>query len=69
MNQFHLLIDDSSTYDDSDYGSISTNTIEDIWDGSQIHLDNNKRYARLKYVTILIKRKVNGKYNNSHQRG
>ena len=43
-------IDESSTYDDSYKGSISTNIIEDIQDGSQIHPDLNAKYAILKML-------------------
>ena len=41
-------IDESSTDHDFDDGSISTNYLEDIWDGIQIHPDINTRDARLK---------------------
>ena len=41
-------IDESSTDDDSDDGSISTNDLKDIWDGSQIHPYIKSVYARLK---------------------
>ena len=41
-------INDSSTNNDSDDGYISTNTLEEIWDGNYIHPDINKRYPRLK---------------------
>ena len=37
-----------STDDDSDERSISKNTLEDIWDGSQMHTEINTRDARLK---------------------
>ena len=37
---------ESSTYDDFDYGSISTNAIEDIWDGNYVHPEINARDAR-----------------------
>ena len=40
--------DESSTDDDSDYGSISTNATKDIWYGIQIHPDNNTRYSIFK---------------------
>ena len=40
--------DELSTDDDSDDRSISTNALEDIWYGSQIHTYINSRYARLK---------------------
>ena len=41
-------IDESSIEYDSDDGSISTNAIEDIRDGSYIYSDINARYAVLK---------------------
>ena len=41
-------IDDWSTENDSDDGSISTDDLEDIWGGSQIHPELNARDARLK---------------------
>ena len=41
-------IDELSTENDSYGGSISTNALEDIWDGSKINLDINSRDARLK---------------------
>ena len=41
-------IDESSTDDESDYLSISTNDLEDILEGSQIHPEINARDDRLK---------------------
>ena len=41
-------IADSSTENDSDDGYISTEALEDIPDGSQIHLELNTRDARFK---------------------
>ena len=41
-------IDESSTYDESDEVYISTKSIEDIRDISQIHPDVNTRDAKLK---------------------
>ena len=41
-------IDDLSIYDDSDDRYISTNSIEDIWYGNQIHPELNTRDDRLK---------------------
>ena len=41
-------IDELSTEDESEYGSISTNVFEDIQYESQIHPDINARDARLK---------------------
>ena len=41
-------IDYSSTDNDYDDGSISTNYLEDIRGGSQIHPELNTRYSRLK---------------------
>ena len=41
-------IDESSTENDSGYGSISTNVLGDIWDGSQIYPKVNSRDSRLK---------------------
>ena len=40
-------IDESSTEDDYGDGSISTNALEEIRDGSQIHPELNARYAIL----------------------
>ena len=40
--------DELSIDDDSDDGYISTNAIEDIWVGIQIHPDITTRYAKLK---------------------
>ena len=40
-------IDELSTVDGSDDGSISTNAPEDIWDGSQLHTEVNARDAIL----------------------
>ena len=40
--------DESSTDDESDDGSISMNTIEDIQDGKYVHPDINARYAIFK---------------------
>ena len=44
------------------------NNIKEIWDGSQIHPDINERDAILKYSTVLIKRKMNGKEQNYQRR-
>ena len=41
-------IDELSTDDEYDEGYISTNAIEDIWNGKNLHTDINTRYARLK---------------------
>ena len=41
-------IDESYTDDDSDDLSISTNDLEDIWDGNYVHPGINERDARLK---------------------
>ena len=41
-------IDESYADDNSDEGSISTNALEDIQDGSHVHPDINTRDARLK---------------------
>ena len=41
-------IDEFSTDDDPDDGSISTNALEEIWDGSKINLGIKARDARLK---------------------
>ena len=41
-------IDELSTDDDPDGGYISTNSLEDIWDGSKTNLGINAKYARLK---------------------
>ena len=41
-------IDESYSDDDSDDGSISTNNLEDIRDGSQIHQELNSRDDILK---------------------
>ena len=41
-------IDDSYTDDESYDGSISMNTLEEIWGRSQIHTELNARDARLK---------------------
>ena len=60
-------IDDSSTEDDSDDGSISTKAIKYMWNGKHIHTDINTRYVRLKYGTIIYKKRVNGKYQNSQK--
>ena len=38
-------IDELSTYDNSDDGYISTNSLEDTWDGSQINPELNARDA------------------------
>ena len=42
------LIDDSYIEYDSYDGYISTNSIEEIWDGNYVHPDINARDARLK---------------------
>ena len=42
------LNDESSTDNDSDYGSISMNSLEDIWNRSQIHPELNTRDDILK---------------------
>ena len=39
---------ESYTENESDDGSISTNSIEDIWDGSKIYPEINARDSRLK---------------------
>ena len=54
-------IDESSTYDDSDAGSISTNALNCIRDGSKIHPDINTRDVRLKTRYHIKQIKVNGK--------
>ena len=41
-------IDVSSTYDDSYGGSISMNSLKDVWDGNYVHTYINARYFRLK---------------------
>ena len=51
-------IDESSTENDSDEGSISTNALKEILDGSQIHIELNARYARLKILDRIKKRNV-----------
>ena len=48
-------IDESSIEDDSDDGSISMKDIKEIWGGSQIYPDINRRDARLK-IRDLIKK-------------
>ena len=40
------------------------NATKDIWYGNYVHPDINARYVRLKYGTILEKRKVKGKEQN-----
>ena len=42
------MIDELSTDDDYNYGSISENVTDDIQDGIQIHLYINAKYDRLK---------------------
>ena len=59
---------ESSMYNDSDDGYISTNYIEDIWDWSQIHPYINTRDTKFKYVTILSKRKIIRKELSSQHR-
>ena len=61
-------IDESSPENESDDAYISMNTIEGIWDGNYVYPDINTRYARLKYVTVLDKRKLNGK-EQKYQKG
>ena len=51
-------LDESSTDDNSDEKSISTDSLKDIQDGNYVHLNINARYARWKYVTVLVKQKV-----------
>ena len=41
-------IDESSSYDDSDEGYISMNSLEDIPDGNYVHPDINARDDRFK---------------------
>ena len=41
-------IDELSTDDDCNDGYIGTNTLKDIWDGSQIYPEINGRYAIFK---------------------
>ena len=41
-------IDESFTDDDSNGGSISTNSLEYIWYRSYVHIDMNARDSRLK---------------------
>ena len=48
MNQFFDSIDESSTYNNSYDGSISTNSIKDVMDGNHVYPDVNARYSRLK---------------------
>ena len=43
-------IDESSTYDDSDDGSICTNNLECIWYGNHLHPYINARDSRLKIL-------------------
>ena len=40
--------DESSTDDDYDDGSISKNSLADIWGGNYVHLDINTIYSRFK---------------------
>ena len=61
-------IDYSYVYDNSDDISINMDALEDIRDGNYVHLDINARDSRLKYVAILVKLKVNGKYQNSQRK-
>ena len=49
-------IDDSSTEDDSDDGSISTKAIKYMWNGKHIHTDINTRYVRLKIRYHIIQK-------------
>ena len=44
------LIDEVSTYGDSDDGYISKNDLKNIWDGIQIQLDIDSMDARLKIM-------------------
>ena len=53
-------IDELSTDNYSDDGDISTNSINDIRYGSQIHPDMNAKDATLKYFTMLSKLKMDG---------
>ena len=62
-------VDDSSTDNYPDDRSISTNAIEDIWDGNYVHPDINTRDAILKILDLLDKLKVNGKNQSNQQRG
>ena len=43
-------INESYIYDESDEGSMSSNFLEEIWDGSQIHQDINARDNRFKIL-------------------
>ena len=47
-------IDESSTDNDSVGGSISTNTLEDMWDGNYVNPDNNATDSRLKMRDRII---------------
>ena len=47
--------------DESDHNRISTDMLEDICDGSQTHLNINRREARYKKVILLSKDNRNGK--------
>ena len=42
-----------SSVDESDGEPMSTEMLEDIWDGSKSHLRVNRREARFKYVIAL----------------
>ena len=53
---------DTINYGDESYHDlISTEMLEDIFDGSQTHLNVNRREARYKYVIVLRKDNWNGK--------
>ena len=43
-------INEASVDENSDEESISTDNLEDIWDGRYVHLNINARYARLKIL-------------------
>ena len=61
-------MNDSTTENDSDYGSISTNNLEDIWYETRYINTIKQDMIGLKYTTMLYKREVNGKEQNSHPR-
>ena len=47
--------------DESDHDLISMEMLEDSCDGSQTHPNVNRREARYKYVSVLVKDNWNGK--------
>ena len=60
-------IGESSIDNDYDKGYISTNGLEEIWDGSKYTQKLTQEMLDWKYVTVLNKQKMNGNEKNSQQ--